>query len=139
MKTSIKFTSCQFYVILYELLKSSKYNDFLQSLHHVGNIYIIMLDLCTHVQNNDLKNGLNIGEKMLFQINGLLLFKYIVILMFNKNTKEMLPKWIYMGFFIHLSFVHSTLHSIMTNVIKFNRLDMTNYDYNITFDYVPIL
>jgi hypothetical protein len=98
-----------------------------------------MLYLCTQVQNNDFLIVLNIGGKNLFQINGLLLFKYIVILMFEKNTKEMLPKWIYMGFFIHLSFVHSTLHSFMTNMIKINHLDMTNYDYNVTFDYVPIL
>jgi len=28
--------------------------------------YIIMLDLCTHVQNNDFLSGLNIGGKMLF-------------------------------------------------------------------------
>jgi hypothetical protein len=51
-----------------------------------------MVDLCTHVQNNDFLIGLNIGGKHLFQINGLLLFKYIIILMFEKNTKEMLPK-----------------------------------------------
>jgi hypothetical protein len=49
-----------------------------------------MLDFCTHVQNNDFLIGLSIGGKKLFQINGLLLFKYIVILMFKKNTKEML-------------------------------------------------
>jgi len=98
-----------------------------------------MLDFYTHVQNNDFLIGLNIGGKKLFQINGLLIFKYIVILMLEKNTKEMLPKWIYMGFFIHLFFIHSTLHSFMINVIKINHLDMTNYDYNVTFDYVPIL
>jgi len=59
-------------------------------------------------------------ENQLLEIDGLLLPKYLIILVFEKHTKEMPPKWIYMKCFIHLFLVHLVCFVVGGETTHFN-------------------
>lgn len=104
-------TICELNVIIYGLSLLLKTMGFYKV--HIMNrkkIKIIILVLCIHVQNIDIKVNLNIGWRTFLETNELLMPNYLVIAWKEKITMEMFCKRIYENFLVVFHSIQPCTH-----------------------------